>query len=65
MPHIVRMAGIQTMIEVNGFLDRDPTYSLGTRLARLRRAVGDGLRSLREGLDRFGDTLKQMESAGN
>ena len=49
-----------------GGLD-DPTDSLGTRLARLRRAVGDGLRSLREGLDRLGDTLDrqiQRELAG-
>ena len=43
-----------------GGLD-DPTDSLGTRLARLRRAVGDGLRGLREGLDRLGDAMEHNE----
>lgn len=43
-----------------GGLD-DPTYSLGTRLARLRRAVGEGLRGLREGFDRLGDTLDRQD----
>ncbi|WP_300058478.1 relaxase/mobilization nuclease domain-containing protein [uncultured Roseobacter sp.] len=43
-----------------GGLD-DPTDSLGTRLARLRRAVGDGLRGLREGFDRLGDTLDRQD----
>ncbi|MEY8830926.1 relaxase/mobilization nuclease domain-containing protein [Sedimentitalea sp. XS_ASV28] len=42
----------------------DPTDSLGTRFARLRRAVGDGLRGLREGLDRLGDTLDRQDRAG-
>ncbi|KQI73477.1 mobilization relaxase [Loktanella sp. 5RATIMAR09] len=46
-----------------GGLD-DPTDSLGTRLARLRRAVGDGLRSLREGFDCLGDTLDQQDREG-
>lgn len=46
-----------------GGLD-DPTDSLGTRLACLRRAVGDGLRSLREGLDRLGDTLDRQDREG-
>ncbi|MEL7128606.1 MAG: mobilization relaxase, partial [Pseudomonadota bacterium] len=46
-----------------GGLD-DPTDSLGTRLARLRRAVGDGLRGLREGLDRLGDTLDRQDREG-
>ncbi|MEM1381856.1 MAG: relaxase/mobilization nuclease domain-containing protein [Pseudomonadota bacterium] len=45
-----------------GGLD-DPTDSLGTRFARLRRAVGDGLRSLREGLNRLGDTLDRQDRA--
>nr|WP_279391724.1 relaxase/mobilization nuclease domain-containing protein [Shimia aestuarii] len=47
-----------------GGLD-DPTDSLGTRLARLRRAVGDGLRGLREGLDRLGDTLDRQDREGD
>ncbi len=46
-----------------GGLD-DPTDSLGTRLARLRRAVGDGLRGLREGLDRLGNTLDRQDREG-
>ncbi|SEW44723.1 Relaxase/Mobilisation nuclease domain-containing protein [Cognatiyoonia koreensis] len=46
-----------------GGLD-DPTHSLGTRLARLRRAVGDGLRGLREGFDRLGDTLDWQDREG-
>ncbi len=43
-----------------GELD-DPTDNLGTRLARLRRAVGDGLRGIREGFDRLGDTLDRQD----
>nr|WP_255599368.1 relaxase/mobilization nuclease domain-containing protein [Hasllibacter sp. MH4015] len=43
-----------------GGLD-DPIDSLGTRLARLRRAVGDGLRGLREGFDRLGETLDRQD----
>jgi len=46
-----------------GGLD-DPTDSLGTRLARLRRAVGDGLRGLCEGLDRLGDALDRQDREG-
>ncbi|UWQ94569.1 relaxase/mobilization nuclease domain-containing protein [Rhodobacteraceae bacterium M385] len=46
-----------------GGLD-DPTVSIGTRLARLRRALGDGLRGLREGLDRLGDTLDRQDRDG-
>ncbi|MBW4706172.1 relaxase/mobilization nuclease domain-containing protein [Roseobacter sp. YSTF-M11] len=46
-----------------GGLD-DPTDSLGTRLARLRREVGDGLRGLRERLDRLGDTLDRQDREG-
>ncbi|GIT91708.1 hypothetical protein JANAI62_21650 [Jannaschia pagri] len=46
-----------------GGLD-DPADSLGTRLARLRRAVGDGLRGLRERFDRLGDTLDRQDREG-
>ncbi|WP_085864498.1 relaxase family protein [Pseudooctadecabacter jejudonensis] len=42
----------------------DPTDSLGTRLTRLRRAVGDGLRGLREGFDRLGNTLDRQDREG-
>ena len=40
------------------------TDSLGTRLARLRRAFGDGLRGLSEGFDRLGDTLDRQDRDG-
>ncbi|WP_298430823.1 relaxase/mobilization nuclease domain-containing protein [uncultured Jannaschia sp.] len=46
-----------------GGLD-EPTDSLGTRLARLRRAVGEGLRGLREGFDRLGNTLDRQDREG-
>ncbi|MEP5001668.1 MAG: relaxase/mobilization nuclease domain-containing protein [Paracoccaceae bacterium] len=46
-----------------GGLD-DPTDSLGTQLTRLRRAVGDGLRGLRAGLDRLGETLDRQDREG-
>lgn len=43
-----------------GGLD-DPNNSLGTRLARLRRAVGDGLRGLREGVGSLRSTMDHNE----
>ncbi|RFP88527.1 mobilization relaxase [Rhodobacteraceae bacterium 63075] len=43
----------------NGGLDDDAPDSLGTRLARLRRAVGDGLRNLSAGIERLGSTLDE------
>ena len=47
-----------------GEMNDDTPDSLGTRLTRLRRAVGDGLRNLREGFDRLGDTLDQQDPEG-
>ncbi len=44
-----------------GGLD-DPTDSIGTRLARLRRAVGDGLRSLSKGIERVRGTLDEQDA---
>lgn len=44
-----------------GGLD-DPTDSLGTRLARLRRAVGDGLRGLSKGIERVRGTLDEEDA---
>nr|WP_256474117.1 relaxase/mobilization nuclease domain-containing protein [Lutimaribacter sp. EGI FJ00013] len=43
----------------NGGLDDDAPDSLGTRLARLRRAVGDGLRNISAGIERLGSTLDE------
>ncbi|AXI46393.1 mobilization relaxase [Sulfitobacter sp. SK012] len=45
-----------------GGLDDDTPDSLGTRLARLRRAVGDGLRSLSKGIERLGGALDQRDA---
>lgn len=45
-----------------GGLDDDTPDSLGTRLARLRRAVGDGLRNLSNGIERLGGTLDEDDA---
>ncbi len=45
-----------------GGLDDDTPDSLGTRLARLRRAVGDGLRGLSRGIERLGSTLDDQDA---
>ena len=55
---------ISDLHQDRGGLDDDTPDSLGTRLARLRRAVGDGLRGLREGFDRLGDTLDRQDREG-
>ncbi|MBR9863888.1 MAG: relaxase/mobilization nuclease domain-containing protein [Rhodobacteraceae bacterium] len=41
----------------------DDTYpdSIGTRIARIRRAVGDGLRELSQGIARLGETLDRQD----
>ncbi|PWE28387.1 mobilization relaxase, partial [Maritimibacter sp. 55A14] len=44
-----------------GEMNDDAPDSLGARLARLRRAVGDGLRNLSRGIDRLGDTLDRQD----
>ncbi|MCB4380089.1 relaxase/mobilization nuclease domain-containing protein, partial [Synechococcus sp. MU1644] len=43
---------ISDLHQDRGGLDDDTPDSLGTRLARLRRAVGDGLRGLSKGIER-------------
>ena len=48
---------ISDMHQDRGELDDDAPDSLGTRLARLRRAVGDGLRGLSKGIERVRGTL--------
>ena len=45
-----------------GELDDNTPDSLGTRLARLRRAVGDGLRGLSKGIERVRGTLDEQDS---
>ena len=45
-----------------GGLDDDTPDSLGTRLARLRRAVGDGLRGLNKGIERVRGTLDDQDA---
>jgi hypothetical protein len=45
-----------------GELDDDTPDSLGTRLARLRRAVGDGLRGLSKGIERVRGTLDDQDA---
>ena len=45
-----------------GGLDDDTPDSIGTRLARLRRAVGDGLRGLSKGIERVRGTLDDQDA---
>ncbi|MCF3592729.1 relaxase/mobilization nuclease domain-containing protein [Rhodobacteraceae bacterium LMO-12] len=45
-----------------GELDDDTPDSFGTRLARLRRAVGDGLRGLSKGIERVRGTLDEQDT---
>ena len=45
-----------------GELDDDTPDSLGTRLARLRRAVGDGLRGLSKGIERARGALDDQDA---
>jgi hypothetical protein len=45
-----------------GELDDDTPDSLGTRLARLRRAVGDSLRGLSKGIERVRGTLDDQDT---
>ncbi len=44
-----------------GAINDSTPDSLGTRFARLRRAVGDGLRNLSAGIARFGSTLDERD----
>jgi len=45
-----------------GEMNDDAPDSLGTRLARLRRAVGDGLRNLSNGIERLGGTIDEDDA---
>ncbi|WP_185805143.1 relaxase/mobilization nuclease domain-containing protein [Pontivivens nitratireducens] len=53
---------ISDLHQDRGELDDDTPDSLGTRLARLRRAVGDGLRGLSKGIERLGSTLDDQDA---
>ncbi|EAQ45989.1 hypothetical protein MED193_06339 [Roseobacter sp. MED193] len=44
-----------------GAVNDDATDSLGARFARLRRAIGDGLRNLSAGIARFGSALDERD----
>jgi hypothetical protein len=53
---------ISDLHQDRGELDDDTHDSLRTRLARLRRAVGDGLRGLGKGIERLGSTLDEGDA---
>ena len=53
---------ISDLHQDRGELDDDTPNSLGTRLARLRRAVGDGLRGLSKGIERVRGTLDDQDA---
>jgi len=53
---------ISDLYQDRGELDDDTPDSLGTRLARLRRAVGDGLRGLSKGIERVRSTLDDEDA---
>jgi hypothetical protein len=53
---------ISDLHQDRGGLDDDTPDSLGTRLARLRRAVGDGLRGLSKGIERVRGTLDEQDA---
>jgi len=53
---------ISDLHQDRGELDDDTPDSLGTRLARLRRAVGDGLRGLSKGIERVRGTLDDEDA---
>ncbi len=53
---------ISDLHQDRGGLDDDTPDCLGTRLARLRRAVGDGLRGLSKGIERVRSTLDEGDA---
>jgi hypothetical protein len=53
---------ISDLHQNRGELDDDTPDSLGTRLARLRRAVGHGLRDLSKGIERVRGTLDDQDA---
>jgi hypothetical protein len=53
---------ISDLHQDRGGLDDNTPDSLGTRLTRLRRAVGDGLRGLSKGIERVRGTLDDQDA---
>ena len=53
---------VSDMRQDRGELDDDTPDSLGTRLTRLRRAIGDGLRGLSKGIERVRGTLDEEDA---
>ena len=53
---------ISDLHQDRGGVDDDTPDSLGTRLARLRRAVGDGMRGLSRGIERVRGTLDEQDA---
>jgi len=53
---------ISDLHQDRGELNDDTPDSLGTRLARLRRAVGDGLRGLSQGIERVRGALDDQDA---
>jgi hypothetical protein len=53
---------VSDMHQDRGELDDDTPDSLGTRLARLRRAVGEGLRDLSHGIERVRGSLDEDDT---
>jgi hypothetical protein len=53
---------IRDLHQDRGELDDETPDSLGTRLARLRRAVGDGLRGLSAGIEPARETLDEQDA---
>ena len=53
---------ISDLHQDRGELDDDTPDSLGTRLARLRRAIGDGLRGLSKGIERVRGTFDEQDT---
>jgi hypothetical protein len=53
---------ISDLHQDRGELDDDTPDSVRTRLARLRRAVGDGLRGLSKGIERLGSSLDERDA---
>ena len=47
-----------------GALNDETSDSIGARIARIRRTVGDGLRELSQGIARLGETLDQQDREG-
>ncbi|CUI37790.1 relaxase/mobilization nuclease domain-containing protein [Cognatishimia activa] len=54
-------ANVNHLYRDQGTLDDTYPDSIGTRIARIRRTVGDSLRELSQGIARFGEALDQQD----